>query len=223
MGVNRAGFGIIDDEAVKAAARQEAIRRYYRAACEYLMGFVNADTVQRTELLMEELGVAPRDRAVVQPAAEAARRARDAGKGNDGVYCGAAIELRDGTIVTGTNSPLMHAASSVVLNAVKQRAGIPDAIHLLSPSIIAAVAHLKQNVLSARSISLDLEETLIALAVGATTNPTAQLALDTLKDLRGCDAHVSHMPTRGDEAGLRKLGVNLTSEPVMPTRNLLEA
>jgi len=223
MGVNRAGFGIVDDEVVRDAAKQEAVRRYFRSACEYLMGFVNADTVQRTELLMEEMGVAPRDRAVVQPAAEAATRAMESGKGNDGVYCGAAIELNDGAIVTGTNSPLMHAASSLVLNAVKQRAGIPDAIHLLSPSIIAAVAHLKQNVLSARSISLDLEETLIALSVGATTNPTAQLALETLKDLKGCDAHMTHMPTRGDEAGLRKLGVNLTSEPVMPTRSLLEA
>ena len=222
MGVNRAGFGIVDDEAVRDAAKQEAIRRYYRSACEYLMGFVNTDTVQRTELLMEEMGVGVRDRAVVQPAADAAKRARETGKGNDGVYCGAAIELAGGTVVTGTNSPLMHAASSLVLNAVKRLAGIPDALHLLSPTTIAAVAHLKQNVLSSRSISLDLEETLIALTVGAATNPTAQLAMEKLKDLAGCEVHMTHLPTRGDEAGLRKLGVNLTTEPVMPSRNLLD-
>ncbi|MGE5198389.1 MAG: DUF1846 domain-containing protein [Rhodospirillaceae bacterium] len=222
MGVNRAGFGIVDDEAVREAAKQEAIRRYYRSACEYLMGFVNTDTVQRTELLMEEMGVGARDRAVVQPAADAAKRARDTGKGNEGVYCGAAIQLADGAIVTGTNSPLMHAASSLVLNAVKQLAGIPDAIHLLSPSTIAAVAHLKQDVLATRSISLDLEETLIALTVGAATNPTAQLALEQLKGLSGCEVHMTHVPTHGDEAGLRKLGVNLTTEPVMPSRDLLD-
>ncbi len=222
MGVNRAGFGIVDDEAVRNAAKQEAIRRYFRSACEYQMGFVNADTVQRTELLMEEMGVGPHDRVVVQPAADAAKRARDTGKGNEGIFCGAAIELSDGSIVTGTNSPLMHAASSLVLNAAKQLAGIPDAIHLLSPSTIAAVAHLKQNVMSSSSISLDLEETLIALAIGASTNPTAQIAMDTLKQLAGCDAHMTLMPTRGDEAGLRKLGVNLTTEPVLPGRNLLD-
>ena len=222
MGVNRAGFGIVDDEAVRDAARQEAIRRYFRASCEYLMGFVNADTVQRTELLMEELGVAPRDRVVVRPAVDAARRARETGKGNNGIYCGAAMELADGAIVTGTNSPLMHAASSLVLNAVKHLAGIPDPIHLLSPSVIAAVAHLKQNVLSSASISLDLEETLIALTVGAATNPTAELAMEHLKDLTGCDAHMTLMPSRGDAAALRKLGVNLTTEAVLPRRNLLE-
>jgi uncharacterized protein (UPF0371 family) len=116
----------------------------------------------------------------------------------------------------------MHAASSLVLNAVKHLAGIPDAIHLLSPATIGAVAHLKQNVLSSRSISLDLEETLIALTVGAATNPTAQLAMEKLKDLAGCEVHMTHVPTRGDEAGLRKLGVNLTTEPVMPSRNLLD-
>jgi uncharacterized protein (UPF0371 family) len=223
MGVNRAGFGIVDDEAVRHAAKQEAIRRFYRSACEFRMGFVNADTVQRTELLMEELGVTRHDRPVVAPAIAAAREARASGKGNDGIYCGAAIELRDGTIVSGKNSPLLHAASSLVLNAVKQVAGIPDGTHLLSPSTIAAVAHLKQNVLSSRTISLDLEETLIALAIGAATNPTAQLALDALKPLRGCEVHMTLIPSRGDEAGLRKLGLNVTTEAVMPARNLLDA
>ena len=121
-----------------------------------------------------------------------------------------------------TNSPLMHAASSLVLNAVKHLAGIPDAIHLLSPTTIAAVAPLKQNVLSSRTISLDLEETRIARPVGAATNPTAQLAMEKLKALAGCEVHMTHLPTRGDEAGLRKLGVNLTTEPVMPSRNLLD-
>ncbi|MFB3854676.1 MAG: DUF1846 domain-containing protein [Vicinamibacterales bacterium] len=222
MGVNRAGFGIVDDEVVKEAARQETVRRYYRSATEYLLGLVNSDTVQRTELLMEELGVGPRDRRVVEPALAAARDARETGKGNDGIYCGAAIELADGRIVTGKNSPLMHASSSLVLNAIKELAGLPDSLHLLSPTVLVSVAHLKQKILAARTVSLDLEETLIALTVSATTNPTAQLAMEKLTELAGCDVHMTHIPTRGDEAGLRRLGVNLTSEPAMPTRNLLE-
>jgi uncharacterized protein (UPF0371 family) len=223
MGVNRAGFAIVDEDIVKEAARQETIRRYYRSAYEYLMGFVNADTVERSVLLMEELGVGRFDRKVVQAAADAAKSARETGKGNEGIYCGAAMELRDGSVVTGKNSALMHASSALVLNAIKKLAGIPDPLPLLSPTILASVSHLKQNILSARSVSLDLEETLIALTVSATTNPTAQLAMERLKELAGCEVHLTHIPTRGDEAGLRKLGVNLTSEAVIPTRNMVEA
>lgn len=222
MGVNRAGFGIVDEEVVKEASRQETIRRYYRSATEYLLGLVNADTVQRSELLMEELGTSPNDRRVVAPAAAAAREGRDSGKGNDGVFCGAAIELPDGSIVTGKNSTLMHASSSLVLNAIKHLAGIPDRIHLLSPTVIASVTHLKQDILAARTVSLDLDEMLIALTVSATTNPTAQFAMEKLTQLAGCEVHLTHIPTRGDEAGLRRLGLNLTSEPAMPTKNLLE-
>jgi uncharacterized protein (UPF0371 family) len=220
MGVNRAGFAIVDDEIVKEAAKQETIRRYYRSAYEYLMGFVNADTVERSALLMEELNVGRLDRRVVQAAADAARSAKATGKGNDGIYCGAAIELPDGTLVTGKNSPLMHASSALVLNAIKRLAGIPDAIPLLSPTILASVARLKEDILSSRTMSLDLEETLITLTVSATTNPTAQVAMEKLKELAGCEVHLTHIPSRGDEAGLRKLGVNLTSEAALPTKTL---
>ncbi len=125
MGVNRAGFGIVDDAAVREAATQEVIRRYFRYACEYAMGLTGRASVQRVELLMEDLEVGVRDRCVVAPAQEAAHDAKIRGKGSEGVYCGAALELPDGTIVTGKNSPLMHAASSLILNAAKTLAGIP--------------------------------------------------------------------------------------------------
>ena len=101
MGVNRAGFGIVDDDAVREAARQEIIRRYFRYRCEYAMGFVEKETVQRVELIMKDIGVKPEDRRVVVPARAAAQEAQEEGKGNEGVYCGAAIELPDGTIVPG--------------------------------------------------------------------------------------------------------------------------
>ncbi len=220
MGVNRAGFGITDDEAVRAAATQEVIRRYFRYACEYAMGLTSRETVQRVELLMEDLRVGVRDRGVVLPAEEAAHDAKLCGKGNEGVYVGAALELPDGRIVTGKNSPLMHAASSLVLNAAKTLAGIPDPIHLLPPQVTTSLTHFKKEVLSGRHVSLDLEETLIALSMSAAVNPAAEAAVSRLKLLRGCEAHITHIPAPGDEAGLRKLGINVTCEPAFASRNL---
>lgn len=220
MGVNRAGFGIVDDEAVREAARQEIIRRYFQYSCEYAVGYATKDTVQRAELLMKEVGAAPEDRRVVAPARAAAEEAETAGKGNEGIYCGAAIELADGAIITGKNSPLMHAASSLVMNAIKALAGIPDKIHLLPPSIIGSISELKREVMNMKSVSLDLEETLIALSISATSNPAAQYAMESLKHLRGCDVHMTHIPTPGDEAGLRRLGVRMTNDPQFATKSL---
>jgi uncharacterized protein (UPF0371 family) len=223
MGVNRAGFGIIDDDVVKEAAKQEIIRRHFRYSCEYAMGFVDKETQERIQIIMEELALKPEYRRVVEPARQSAKEAQDKKKGNEGVYCGAALELKDGSIVTGKNSPLMHASSSLILNSIKRLAGIPDKIHLLSPNIVESVNNLKKNILSARTVSMDLEEVLIALSISATTNPAAQLAMEKLKELQGCEVHLTHIPTPGDEAGLRKLGVNLTSEPEFATKSLFEA
>ncbi|UCG35780.1 MAG: DUF1846 domain-containing protein [Candidatus Omnitrophota bacterium] len=220
MGVNRAGFGIVDDKRVQLAAKQEVIRRYFRYQCEYMMGFVDKETVQRAELIMEELGVKPADRTTVEQARQAASEAQEKGKGNNGIFCGAAIELKNGTIITGKNSTLMHATSSLILNAIKQLADIPDKIHLLSPNIIDSIGVLKKDTLSSKSVSLDLEETLIALSISAATNPSAQLAMQGLKELSGCEVHITHIPTPGDEAGLRSLGVNLTSDPQFSSHSL---
>jgi uncharacterized protein (UPF0371 family) len=220
MGVNRAGFGIIDDEGVCEASKQEIVRRYFRYACEHAMGLVDHDSVQRIELLMDELDLCQESRRVVKPAREAAEKAQLVGKGIDGIFCGAAIELSDGAIVTGSNSPLMHAAASLVLNAVKHLAGVPHEEHLLPPTVIDALGHLKTDVLGGKRVSLDAEEALIALAVSATSIPAAQAAVDKLELLRGREVHMTHMPTPGDEAGLRKLGVNLTSDPDFATKRL---
>ncbi len=220
MGVNRAGFGIIEDDAVREAAIQEIIRRYFRYACEYAVGFTDKETTQKVELLLEDLDAKPEDRIVVTPARQAALEAEKTGKGNEGIFCGAAIELTNGAIVMGKNSSLMHAASALVLNAVKHLAQIPDAMHLLPPNIMESISHFKKNVLRGGMVSLDLEETLIALSISATMNPAAQMAVEKLKELAGCEAHMTHIPTPGDEAGLRKLGVNLTSDPDFSTKCL---
>jgi uncharacterized protein (UPF0371 family) len=223
MGVNRAGFCIADDPAVQEAARQEIIRRYFRYTCEHVLGFVDSGTIQKVELLMDDLGLKPEDRVVVEPARQTAVEAQEKGKGNEGIFCGTAIGLPGGLIITGKNSVQMHAASSLVLNAVKTLAGIPDQIHLLSPGVIEAIARLRRDILREKSVSLDLEETLIALSISATSNPTAQVALERLRDLQGCEVHSTHIPTPGDEEGLRKLGVNLTSDPNFSSHSLFVA
>ena len=220
MGVNRVGFAITDDELTKEAAKQEVIRRYFRYQCEYVMGLTDKETVQRVELLIKNFNLDLNYRNVVAPARKAAINAQEKEKGNKGVYCGAAIALKNGTIVTGSNSPQLHAASSLILHAVKHLAGIPEKIKLLPPNIVESVRNLKTEVLNEKNLSLDLLETLIALSISATTNSAAQIALEKLKDLKDCEVHMTHIPTPGDEAGLRRLGVNLTSDSNFSTKDL---
>jgi uncharacterized protein (UPF0371 family) len=220
MGVNRCGFAITDDAVTQEAAKQELIRRYFRYRCEYAMGFADRGTVQRVELFIKDFGLEPEFRKVVEPARRAAAEAKEKEKGNEGIYCGAAIKLKDNTLITGSNSELLHAASSLVLHAIKHLAEIPPKIKLLPPFITDSISNLKTAVLNEKTVSMDLEETLIALSVSATTNSAAQLAMEKLKELSGCEMHMTHIPTPGDEAGLRRLGVNLTSDPNFPTKNL---
>jgi len=220
MGVNRAGFGIVDDAITQEAAKQEFIRRYFRYNAEYVLGIEKKETVERVTRLMEEMSVKVTDRVVVEPARKAADDAEKNGKGFAGIYCGAAIQLKDGRVVTGKNSNLMHASSSLTLNAVKTLANIPDEILLLSPHIINQISKLKEGVLHAEPESLDLEETLIALSISATTNHTAEIAMQKLVELRGREVHMTHIPTPGDEVGLKMLGVNLTTDGKFSSHNL---
>jgi uncharacterized protein (UPF0371 family) len=220
MGVNRAGFAIINDDITKEASKQEIIRRYFRYRCEYAMGFSDKETVQRVELFLNDFNLKPEDRRVVLPARQAAQEAVERNRGNEGIFCGAAIELADGSIITGSNSPLMHAASSVVIHAIKHLADIPNKIKLLPPNITDSIRKLKTEILDEKNVSLDLEEALIALAISATTNPAAELALEKLKELQNCEVHMTHIPTPGDEAGLRRMGVNLTTDPNFSTNDL---
>lgn len=220
MGVNKVGFAVTDDDVIKEAAKQEIIRRFFRYRCEYAMGFSEKETFQKVELYMKEFNLSAEDRSVIVPARDAALAAQTAHKGNEGIFCGASIELKDGTIVTGSNSPLMHAATSLVIHAIKHLAGIPDQLALLPDYVTESVRNLKTRILNEGSVSLDLEEALIVLSVSTMTNPAAKLALEKLKELKGCEVHMTHIPTPGDEAGLRRIGVNLTSDPDFATKNL---
>jgi len=220
MGVNRISAGITDDRIITEAAGQEIIRRYFRCAVEYALGLADRDTLDRAVEIMNRVGARAEDRKVVTPAREAAREAQKNGKGNEGIYSGAAIELPDGTLITGKNSPLMHASSALILNATKHLAGLPDNMHLLPQSILDSVTHLKKDVLNGKMASLDVGETLIVLGMSALFNPAAQMALENLKYLRDCEVHLTHIPTPGDEAGLRKLKVNVTCDPAYTSKSL---
>jgi len=220
MGVNRAGFGIVNDAAVQEAAKQELIRRYFRYNAEYLMGIEKTETVDRVAQLMEGMNVKVTDRAVVEVARCAAEDAERNGKGFAGIFCGSAIQLKDGRMVTGKNCKLLSAPSTLVLNAVKTLAKIPDEILLLSPQIINQISKLKEGILNAEPESLDLEETLISLSISATTNHTAEIAMKKLIELRGLEMHITHILSPGDEVGLKMLGVNLTSDGKFSSRNL---
>jgi uncharacterized protein (UPF0371 family) len=185
-------------------------------------GLEDPEALRRVEVLMEEFGIRPEDRPVVTHARKSASDAvQRTDKGHRGVYCGAAVQLgENGELVRGLNSPLMHAASALVLNAVKSLAGIPEKLELLSPATIESIANLKKDILERGSISLNLNETLIALSISSTSNPTAALAMEQLKKLKGCEVHLTHLPTPGDEKGLRRLGVNLTCDPEFATNKL---
>ena len=221
MGVNRASAGILNDKCISEASLQEVIRRYFRCAVEYAMGLADKDTLDRIKAIMRKIGAKAEDRKVVIPAREAAKEAEKRGKSNAGGICsGAAIELHDGTIVTGKNSSLLHASSSLILNATKHLAGLPDKMYLLPENIIDSVKHLKKDILNGKMVSLDVDETLIVLGISAISNPAAKMALENLNLLRGCEVHLTHIPTPGDEAGWRKLNVNLTCDPEYSSKSL---
>jgi uncharacterized protein (UPF0371 family) len=215
MGVNCAYKGIVDDDVVREAARQEIVRRYFRYNWEYIIGVEKKETVDRALALMQQVGVKDSDRRTVVPARKAAEEAQSRGQGNKGVCAGAAIELETGEVVTGKNSPLMHSGSAALLNAVKKIAGIPDGIDLLPAAVIHNLATLKRDVMDMQAESLNVRETLMALSIGAAGNPSAQAGMEALKELRGCDMHMTHIPSRGDEAGIRRLGLNLTTDAVL--------
>ena len=206
MGVNMAGFCITNDSAVCAASYQEIIRRYYTALCDQRDGMTDAGAqiLKKLELLMKQAGLSPESRPVV-PAA--LKRAEQTGAP------AAAIELPDGRIVLGKTTPLLGAASAMLLNALKELAGIDDGCKLLDPTVIEPVQQLKVAHFGSRNPRLHTDEVLIALAVCGTRSKEAALALEQLDKLSGCEVHSSVILSSADQRTFKKLGVHLTCEP----------
>ncbi len=204
MGVNMAGNCIFDDLAVSEAARQEILRRYYKALCEKKKGMEKDQEISKLEILLNQAELTLDDRAVARAA-----RKREEGCGEPA----AAIELPDGKIITGRNRDLLGAASAMLLNALKALAGIPDDVYLLAADVIRPVQELKINYLGNRNPRLHTNEVLVALSVSAADDPNARKAMDCLPQLQNCDAHCSVMLSPVDLDIFRRLRINMTCEP----------
>ncbi|MCL2139137.1 MAG: DUF1846 domain-containing protein [Treponema sp.] len=211
MGVNMAGFCITDDEAVKESATQEIIRRYFKTWCDYKEGCTGTGAVEKMEKIMMQLGIKGDHGLAVIPAIE---------KSEQNNCPAVALILQDGRVISGKSTSYLSAASSTVLNCIKKLTGIPDDIHLISPAVLGPMMMLKEKILKEEKPSLSLEEVLNALSICAATDPSAEKCLLKLHDLKGCDAHSSHILSKQDENALKKLGVNITCSPVFPSDDL---
>ncbi len=212
MGVNMAGFAIVDDEAVREAAKQEIIRRFYKCRCDRKQGKAQIEEYEKIKRIISNLKIQPDvERRVVKPAL---MRAQECG---DMV---SAIELSNGKIVTGKASNLMTATSACILNALKELAGIDSEVLLIPPTILEPIIKLKINMLSSRSSVLKLDDVLTALSIAAVENRESEKALAQLPKLSDCDMHTTVMLRSGDDSILRRLYIRLTSEPEFPSKDL---
>ena len=203
MGVNMAGNCIVDDEACKEAARQEIIRRYYASRRRLLLGACSEEETYKLEMLMNQANITVHDRPVVDAALTEAERTNGPA---------AALELPDGSIVTGKTSDLLGACSALLLNALKELAGIEHEIKIISPQAIEPIQSLKTKYLGSRNPRLHTDEVLIALSVSAATSKDARLAMDQLPKLKGCQVHVSVMPGSVDIKQFKRLSIQATFE-----------
>ncbi|MBB4071350.1 DUF1846 domain-containing protein [Canibacter oris] len=211
MGVNMVGLCIEDDTACRSAAEQEVVRRYYKALVQEKRLELQPEESARVSLVLTKLGITPQIRPVIEPAQQIA-----AATGAPA----AAIELADGTIITGKTSELLGSCSAMLLNALKHLAGLPDEALLLSPEVIRPIQSLKVDHLGSKNPRLHTDEVLIALSVSAGTDPAAAAALAEIKNLRGCDVHTTTILGTVDETVFRNLGVEVTSEPAYQSKAL---
>ena len=213
MGVNMAGNCIIDDEACCEASRQEIIRRYYQAVDGLADETKTQDEVFKIELLMKQANISLEDRKVT---VAAKKRAEETGAP------AAAVELDDGRIITGKTSDLLGAASALLLNALKDLAGLPHNLHVISPASIEPIQKLKTSYLGSKNPRLHTDEILIALSSSAATSDAARLALEQLPKLKGCQVHSSVMLSSTDKKTFQKLKMQVTCEPVFERKNYIK-
>ena len=204
---------------VKEAAVQEIIRRFMIAKCDYKKGKISEEALERSELLMKEVGASEEDRKVVNAAREYAEYKRNCDKKYENVVV-MAIEMPDGSIVTGRSSRRMVAAGAAVLNAVKKIAGIPDDLYVIAPNVFKSIQELKGDILHHDRTSLNLEEILTALSISAENNSCADKAVRMLDLFNGCKAHCTAILSDRDEQTLRSMGIDVTCDPEYLTTNL---
>ena len=205
MGVNMAGNCIVDDAVCCEASCNEIVRRYFKSLCALKNGAQVQSEVYKLELLMNQAGLTLGSRPVEQAAHAVSEKT--------GGAPAAAIELSDGTVITGKTGPLLGAAASALLNALKKLAGIDQEMDLVSAAAIEPIQTLKTNYLGSKNPRLHTDEILIALSSSAATNPTAAMALHQLSKLKGCDMHSTVILSSVDDDTVKKLGIYLTCDP----------
>ena len=210
MGVNMVGNCIVDDAVCREASNQEILRRYYQGLCDCKRGVGSKDTLFKLELIMKQAGLSVENRAVVNVAL---KREEETG------HPAMAIELDDGTIVTGKTTDLLGAASAALLNTIKVLGGIDHDLHLVSPDAIAPIQRLKTDYLGSRNPRLHTDEILIALSASAASDSNAELAMVQIPKLQGLEAHSSVLLSSVDEQVFKRLGIHLTSEAKYETEN----
>jgi uncharacterized protein (UPF0371 family) len=211
MGVNMAGFCITDDEACKKASYDEILRRYFAAKCAVRQGQSDGNDVFKIELLMSKLGISEDDRTCVKFARNKAEETGEPAM---------ALELADGRVVTGKTTDLLGAGSALLLNALKLLAGIPKDTLLIPPEIIEPIHHLKVSHMGHKNPRMHTDELLIALSICGNTDANAALAIEQLDKLKNAEAHSTVLLAHVDENVFKKLGINLTCDPVYQRNNL---
>lgn len=211
MGVNMAGFAIVDDEACREASRMEILRRYYAGMVDRVRGKADDSVVRKLEIVMQQADVTPD----ICPAVAASLQVAE----STGMPAGAMV-LPDGRIVTGKNSSLLGPSAALLMNAIKALAGIDKDLDLLPASIIAPISDMKISHLGHHNPRLHSDEVLIALSISAVTNPLAELVLKKLDELRGCDAHFSIILSEEDTKLYNRLGIHVSCEPKYEIKKL---
>ena len=211
MGVNMAGFAIVDDQVCQAASRMEILRRYYAGMADRTRGRCDDEVVRKLEIVMQQAGVTPE----ICPAVAACLQKAE----ETGAPAGAMV-LPDGCVVTGKTSSLLGASAALLLNALKAMAGIDHKLKLIPASVIEPISRLKTGNLGHRNPRLHSDEVLIALAISGLTNPLAAMVQEQLSSLRGCDAHFSVIISEEDEKLYKRLGINVTCQPRYEVKKL---
>lgn len=213
MGVNMIASAITDDEYCQIAAKKEILRRYYRAECDFKRGQTTFETLERNKFLVSEVKASDKLLPVISKAKSTSKQSN---------YPCIALELPNGKIVTGKTKTIISAAGAVVLNALRTSAGLGDDFDIITDDILLPIVEYRTKVLKSQSSVLTLDDVMVALSICTERNEKAKQAMQQITNLNGCDAHCTYILPTSEEQTLKKIGVNITCEPVFLNSNLFE-
>ncbi len=213
MGVNMIADAIIDDKLAQISAKKEILRRYYRAECDFKRGLATFDTLERNKSLVSEVNITDDLLKVISVSRDTAK---------DSGYPTVALELSDGEIVTGKSKKIITASGAVVLNALRTLADLGDDFDVITDDILLPIVEYRTNILKSHSTLLTIDDILVALSICSAKNPKAKKAIAELPNLKNCEAHCTYILPSSEENTLKKLGINITCDPVFLSTNLFD-